>query len=125
MTSSHQRMTQWTARVLLLAALALTLSASRGQAGCGDHVQFGPQAGRSQDHESAPSGPLPCHGPTCSGHQPQPMPPGAPARVVPPEDLRQTSADSFAHPQRSLDRVVSGACFLPHPSVSSIFHPPR
>src|SRR5262245_3003073 len=94
---SHPRTTQWTARVLMLAALALVLSAARGKGGCGDHVRLLPESGvgHSLPDEPAPSGPRPCHGPTCSQRDPQPMPPGAPARVVPPEDLRQTPAESF------------------------------
>jgi hypothetical protein len=125
--ASNLRMTRLPARVFLLAALTLSLSAVRSAAGCGDHVQVNPKAGeRSQADESMPShGHRPCHGPTCSRHDRQPMPAGATVRVAPPEDLRQTTSESFDRAQQSLDRLVPGLPLLAVPSVQSIFHPPR
>jgi hypothetical protein len=115
------------ASLVLAAALFGTAPAAR--ASCGHYVQGEQAPGTQQAQQHGAPAPLPgqpCHGPTCSRHDSEPLvPPGTTHRVSPRQDPDQTATDFSAPADRSLDCLGTTGLFCPLPPVLSIYHPPR
>jgi hypothetical protein len=111
----------------IASALLLALFApSSARAGCGDHVQFGPTAGVSQPKVDPSIPPAaPCHGPSCSQRESDPMPAPAPAPSTnhyEPASLLPLAALTGGD---SVERLAQSEPSYSTPLSSSVFHPPR
>jgi hypothetical protein len=108
------------AGALLLAVLA----PSPAEAACGDHVRFGP-ASAATPKSDAPAPIAPCHGPTCSRRDHDPLPAPAPAPSTNHQELASLSPLPALPGGGGIERLAESEPLCPNPLSTSVFHPPR